>query len=380
MRERTKVFLVCSGLGHIQRGFESFSQECFEALNTVSELDVTLFKGGGISGKKEIRIFNLPRQEWLARKIETLFRKNAYYIEQASFFFGLLPYLILKRPDVIYFSDGVLGNYLWHWRRYTGQNYKLLFSNGGPLSPPFDRWDHVQQVAPLYLNVALAAGVKAEKQSLVPYGLHLPNQLEILAPAELTALRSRLGLPVNRSVLLSVGAINKSHKRMNYLIREVARLTEPRPYLVILGHQDQETPEIIDLANQQLGVDNFLINTVSRAETNDYYRAADAFVLTSLGEGFGRVFLEGMAHGLPCLAHDYEVARFVLGRDGYFGDFESSGELTSLILHVLAEGQSESKRLQRYQSIYTRFSWNQLRPKYVDMIQTCFTSDSLSSM
>ena len=48
---KTKVFLVCSGLGKINRGFESFTQECFVALSSVTKLEVTLFKGGGTSNK-----------------------------------------------------------------------------------------------------------------------------------------------------------------------------------------------------------------------------------------------------------------------------------------------------------------------------------------
>ena len=54
----TKVFVICSGLGNIKRGYESFTQECFEALSQEPLLDVTLFKGGGKSSEKEIALWN----------------------------------------------------------------------------------------------------------------------------------------------------------------------------------------------------------------------------------------------------------------------------------------------------------------------------------
>ncbi len=50
----TKIFIVCSGLGHVKRGYESFTQECFNALFQEPTLDITLFKGSGDSSEKEI--------------------------------------------------------------------------------------------------------------------------------------------------------------------------------------------------------------------------------------------------------------------------------------------------------------------------------------
>jgi glycosyltransferase involved in cell wall biosynthesis len=75
------------------------------------------------------------------------------------------------------------------------------------------------------------------------------------------------------------------------------------------------------LGNELLGADNFQTRSVALKEVKNYYKIADAFILASLGEGFGRVFLEAMCYGLPCLAHDYEVTRFVLETRGIFSEF-----------------------------------------------------------
>ncbi|AFY90188.1 MULTISPECIES: glycosyltransferase family 4 protein [Cyanophyceae] len=369
-----KVFIVCSGLGHVKRGFESFAQECFITLSKESELDVTLFKGGGTSQEKEISLWNLPRNTWANLQIGKLIGRDSYHIEQISFFLSLIPYLISQQPDVIYFSDGNLGNLLWHWRRLTKQKYKLLFSNGGPISPPFSRWDRVQQVAPIHLQVALNAGTPAEKQSLVPYGIHINYEFQALTFSERKSLRCKLGLPENCPLLLSVGAINKTHKRMDYVIREVASLPEPRPYLLLLGQQDTESAAIVKLGNELLGVDNFQIRTVVHYEIADYYKIADAFVLASLSEGLPRVLLEACSYGLPCLAHDYEITQYVIGQEGYLANFELAGSLASLISKVLIREQDESDRQFIHRSAYDRFSWERLRPNYVDMIQRCVES------
>ncbi len=364
-----KVFLICSGLGNVNRGFESFTQECFDCLSKEPSLDITLFKGGGKSGEKAFTLGNFTRDSLMANQIGKAIGRNSYYIEEASFTLSLLTHISSQQPDIIYFSDAVVGSLLWHWRRLTRQSYKLLLSNGGPFFPPFIRYDYVQQLTPNHFQKALDAGWPAAKQSFVPYGYKIPENFQLLSDADREGLRARLGLPTRGSLVLSVGAINKSHKRMDYIIRETASLPEPRPYLLLLGQKEDESPEIQQVGNRLLGSDRFQTRTVTSNEVIDYYRVADAFVLASLNEGFGRVFLEAMSMGLPCLAHDYEVPRFILGEEGYYGNFELNGSLASLLAQVLAEGDLESKAFIRHRRVYDRFSWEQLRPSYVEMIQ-----------
>jgi glycosyltransferase involved in cell wall biosynthesis len=366
-----KVFLICTGLGHIMRGYESFTEQAFRILSQQPSLDLTLFKGGGKLGEKEIPLWNFPRNTRIACRLAKYTKSSAYLIEQISFFFSLLPYIQRERPDVIYFSDNDIGNLLAHWRRFTNQNYKLLFCNAGPLRPEapiFANCDHIQQVAPIHFQNALNAGIPAHKQSLVTAGSDIPSKLQILPSDEREILRNKLGLPEKKTLILSVGNISRSHKRMNYLIQEVASLPEPRPYLLLVGQQDGNSPEIIKLGNSLLGSDNFHARTVLSHEVADYYKVADIFVLASLSEGLARVFLESMSHGLPCLVHDYSVTRFTFGNEGYFGDFTKSGSLAELICKVLAEEGDKSKYYQRHRFIYEHFSWERLCPSYVEMI------------
>jgi 1,2-diacylglycerol 3-alpha-glucosyltransferase len=380
-RQVTKVFFVCPGLGNINRGFESFTRECFDALSQDDSIDITLFKGGGNFSKKEIILWNLPREKWITIQISRVVGwltgiKGSYNTEQLSFFVSLLPHIYQQKPDVIYFSDEQLGVFLWYWRRLTRQNYKLLFSNGAPVFPPnkLFRWDHVQQIAPSHLRDALNVGIPAENQSLIPYGIQIASQGEILSSRERQIMRYQLGLPEERPLVLSVGIINKSHKRMDYVIRELANLPEPRPYLLLLGQQEEDSSEIIQLGNKLLGTDNFQARTVVYSEIHKYYQVADVFVLASLNEGFGRVFLEAMNYGLPCLAHDYEVTRFILEDQGYLANFQISGSLTYLIPKALSETENLSKRQFSHLRTFERFSWERLRQSYVKLIQQCINS------
>jgi hypothetical protein len=182
-------------LGRIRRGYESFTQECFEALRSEPGLDLRLFKGGGSPGENETVLWNLPRASAPARWLGRLLRRDAYFVEQLTFFIGLRRHLAADRPDVIYFSDGNLGNLLWRWRRKHGQRYRFLLSNGGPLSPPFPRWDMVQQVSAVYFDEAKQAGHPDGRQVLLPYGFAIPKNLAVVEPTAKAALRTRLDLP-----------------------------------------------------------------------------------------------------------------------------------------------------------------------------------------
>lgn len=366
-----KVFLICSGLGHIMRGYESFTEQAFQVLSQEQSLDITLFKGGGETREKEIYLWNFPRNTRTACRIAKYTKSNAYFVEQTSFFFSLLPYIQKEKPDIIYFSDNDVGNLLAHWRRFSKQSYKLLFCNAGPLqpnSPIFVNCDHIQQVAPIHFENALKAGISENKQSLVTAGSDIPCELQRLVPSQRKTLRKKLGLPEDMPLILSVGNISRSHKRMNYVIQEVASLPEPRPYLLLLGQQDGNSPEIIELGHSLLGCENFQVRTVLSRDIKDYYRVADVFVLASLSEGLARVFLEAMSHGLPCLVHDYSITRFTFGNEGYFGDFSKTGSLANLICNVLAAEGHISNCYRRHRFIYERFSWDKLSPKYVEMI------------
>ncbi|MEP0924606.1 glycosyltransferase family 4 protein [Leptolyngbya sp. ST-U4] len=374
-----KVFLVCSGLGNIRRGYETEARACFDTFQQIDSIDLWLFKGAGKSAKHEIPLWNLPRQKPLNKQISKVIAwltkkdPSSYFTEQLSFCISLLPYIYWEKPDVIYFSDESIGDLLWHWRKLTKTNYKLLFKNGGPTSNWHNivRWDYVQQIAPVHFQSALNIGLSPDRQTLLPPGFDLPSRLTTLEAHERDALRCKLNLPEKRPIVLSVAAIDQSRKRIDYIIRELAALPEPRPYFLCLGQQTEETPEIISLAKKLLGEENFQFRTVPHSEVSGYYKVSNVFVLASLIEGFGLVFVEALSHGLPCIAHNYEVASFVLGQEGYLGDFTQSGSLTRLIAQVLVEPDHLSKRFNRHQTAYKNFSWEVLIPSYTELFYRC---------
>lgn len=366
-----RVLFTCSGVGILNRGIESFFRDAFDGLHGMQGVEMLLLKGAGQPQTDEHVLWTLPRTGRLATLLGRLARRNAYVAEQWSTFLPVASQIRRFRPNVVFYSDANLGFLLYWFRKYIGVPYKLLFSNGGPCHPPFVRTDFVHQVAPLYYDEAIAAGEPSEKHFLVPYGINVPLEPPCVSGDAKKAVRKRLELPLERPIVLSVGWIARQHKRMDYVIEEFTRLPAPRPYLQLLGAMDESSAEIVELGNRLLGAENFSARTVPYAEVSDYYRAADCFVLASLQEGFGRVYLEAQMHGLPVIAHRHPVMEYVLGEHGILADLRQAGTLSRELTVLLQRPNSEATACKRWSSVRGRFGWDSLRSNYREMFVRC---------
>jgi 1,2-diacylglycerol 3-alpha-glucosyltransferase len=367
-----RVFFPCTGLGRQRRGYETFTRECAAALHGDPRLAITVFGGGGpFAAAGERTVPNFPRDGAVAPLAGALVGRDAYFMEQASFFAAFLPHLIAGRPDVVYFADLNLGNACWHWRRVSGQRYRLLFYNGGATSEPFTRCDLVQQVSPEHYAAALARGEAAERQVLLPHGVDVPADFAPPSSAERAQLRRTFGLPADRPVLLSAGMIDTSVKRMDYLIRELAALGEPRPFLLLAGATSGDTPRVVEIARAALGDDGFSVRTFAPEQMRLVYRAVDAFALASLREGFGLAIVEALAAGLPCVLHKTPTTDYVAGSHALSADLRPAGAMTPLLREAIAAGGDADAMRSRHQWVRERFSWDALRGRYAELLVAC---------
>jgi 1,2-diacylglycerol 3-alpha-glucosyltransferase len=375
--DRPHVLLVCPGLEHARRGFESFARECFSALRGAAGVRVELVKGSGAVEPGEYRVRTLRRDAPIARGLGRAFGKPAFLFEQLEFALALQPLLVRLDPDVVYLSEWHTGRALSLIRTLTGRRFKLLLCNGTMAVERFEHLDRVQELTPSALDVVLERGADPARHVVLPLGFEVRGEFAPPAPDERRALRERLGLPADRAVVLSVAALNRHHKRLDYLIEEVARLDpSARPFLLMAGQEEDETAAIRALAHELLGGDGHSIRTVPLAEVPDLYRASDVFVLASLGEGLPRALIEALGYGLPCLAHDYPVARYALAEHGRYRDFTQPGALASLLVSALRDPAGGAAAAERHRSAYERFSWDTLRPRYIELLRSVAASSS----
>jgi glycosyltransferase involved in cell wall biosynthesis len=366
MSHPARVLLACSGLEHAHRGYESFARECFDRLRDDPRLDLWLIKGSGPPGDHERSVPSLKRGSRLAQALGRI-RGSGLKAEQFAFGFSLQPEILRRKPDVIYFSEWYTGVALDRLRRVNRQHYALVLSNGSMADNGFEPFDRVHQHTAPALEWVLERGGDPRRHILLPVAFNVPKSVP--TDDEREALRDRLGLPRDRPIVISVAALNRFHKRLDYLIEEIARMPQPRPFLLLVGQPEAETDGLRKLAQELLGEDGHSFRTVARPEVDGLLRASDCFVLASFAEGLPRALVEAMAHGIPCLAHDYSVAHYALGEHGLFGDFSQPGALAGLIDANAAHSFDPQKAEQRRRSVYERFSWDALAPQYVEMLE-----------
>lgn len=363
-----RVAMPCTGLGRQRRGFEAFTREARAVLHGASGIQLEVFGGGGDLEPGEQAVWNLPRASAQGRAVGRLLRWDPYFVEQASFFAAFVPRLMRWRPHLVYFADLNLGNACWHWRRFSGQSFRLLYYNGGATTQPFTRCDFVQQLTPAHYAHAVNRGESPERMFVLPHGLALPRRLPARDASRIAATRRALGVPEGRSMLLSVGILGAQLKRMHTLVAAVATM-QPRPYLVLLGEETPETPAL--RAQARVLGDDVFIGTWPRERMPEAYLAADAFALLSLEEGFGLAYVEAMAAGLPCVAHESAHTRHIFGELAFLGDTTSPADVAALLRRALTDDGGDAARGARHEWIYERFSWETLAPRYAEMLRAC---------
>jgi glycosyltransferase involved in cell wall biosynthesis len=115
------------------------------------------------------------------------------------------------------------------------------------------------------------------------------------------ALRERLGLPLDKRILLWVGRIHREMKGSDRVER-VAKLLPDDMVLVVVGNGPDFAAMRENCAEQVANGNVVLVGSANNPEF--YYQAADEFLFTSYHEPFGLVILEAVASGLPILSFE----------------------------------------------------------------------------
>lgn len=321
-----KIALLCSGLGNVHRGHEVFARDLFSMIG--DSVDITLFKGGGDPAAKECVVGNLPRNapcldhihvavspKWTAVVQE----EERDRIEGVTFAYAALKPLLEGDFDVIHCLEREVCNVLYDHRHLFARTPKLLFSNGGAIPARYlPRCDFVQEHTPQNLKYS-AKG----KSFMIPHGV----DLNVFHPGVTSDFRAQHGIPEDAFVVISVGVISHTHKRMHYVITEVAAVKNA--YLIVVGQERNDTPEIKALGERLMG-GRIVFTKLPHSELPKAYAAANVFTLGSVFETFGIVYVEAMAMGLPVICTNHKNQQDIV-KDGIFIDVKKPGALTQAL-------------------------------------------------
>lgn len=169
--------------------------------------------------------------------------------------------------------------------------------------------------------------------------------------SEKQALRRELDMPEEK-IILSIGNYIP-RKGFDVLIRAAAELNR-NTGIYIVG--DGATKEYLKLC-ESMHIENVhFVGFKKKDKLDQYYRAADVFVLPTREDVWGLVVSEAMAHALPVVTTDRCVAGMELiheGENGYIVPVEDEKALADAINKVLSKdissmGESALKIIRPY--------------------------------
>lgn len=320
-----RIAVACSGLGHVQRGIESWAADLASALQQTGA-NVSLFGGGRRNGA--IALPTLRRTGTTAIALARVLRHlggwrygmgSPYDVEQTSFALALW-WRIRREFDILHVQDPMIAIWLQRAHRAGLSRPAVIYANGtGEGASVMRRFAFLQ-----LLTQAAADAWQPQK----PAGqsvFMIPNFIDTayFHPGDRNAARTRFGLPLGQTIILCCAAIRRFHKRIDVLLQgfaELCRQTGTDAILVIAGGREPDTDDLVAEGTALLGDRVRFLPDLARETMPDLYRCADAFVLASLYEMFGIVLLEALATGLPVLCNDTPAFRAIVGPGGLFAD------------------------------------------------------------
>jgi len=175
--------------------------------------------------------------------------------------------------------------------------------------------------------------------------------------------------------IITVGRLTKD-KNIQCILQSIADLKSQgvKVELTVVG-EGRYGAELEALADQ-LQVSN-IVKFVGRQENvEDWYRSSHIFVLPSLYEGFGSVYVEAMASGLPCIALSSKSGKYSVASDEII-DHDVNGFLMSdndpieLSKYILQLYNAPYKLIEcganARMKVLSKFSWDRMVSRLLDI-------------
>lgn len=191
-----------------------------------------------------------------------------------------------------------------------------------------------------------------QKVSIIPNGVDINR----FTPEGTTI---DFGLP--SPIVLCVASLKRnSHKRIELAIEAMAKMSHGS--LLICGDGiDRDYYQ--SLGDRLLGTERFLISSFTYAQMPAVYRSADVFTLPSKDEPFGLAYVEAMASGLPVVAPEDRMRRYLIGNSGILCDVSDTDIYSKAIAQAATHHWGNAPRENSL-----RFSWAEIGLRYRDLI------------
>jgi phosphatidyl-myo-inositol dimannoside synthase len=184
-------------------------------------------------------------------------------------------------------------------------------------------------------------------------------------------LLKRYNLARETKILLTVGRIsgkegNKGYDKVINILPQVLNQHSSLVYILAGKYDENEKRRVMNLVDEKKLNDHFMLTGyIEDEELTDHYLLANIFVMPSTQEGFGIVFLEALACGLPVIAgnKDGSVDALMNAKIGKLVDPKNSQELSDAIIDLLNIPKFDYKDL-----VLENFGFDQFKKRLRTML------------
>lgn len=198
---------------------------------------------------------------------------------------------------------------------------------------------------------ALRHGAKPENVILNPNPVDTIRFMDVDIK-KVRELKDKLKIDSDKRVLLFVGRYADKQKNFCRLLEAYAGLSKSiksNTILIVVGGTRKEKEELrYKNYTNKLGISKYVIFTgnVKHEDLPLYYGVSNFFVFPTLYEGFGMVFVEAMASGLPILTSNHPVpTQFVDEKNGIIVNPYSVNNIKKGIEKLLSFSDEEIKEM-----------------------------------
>ncbi|UUR06940.1 glycosyltransferase family 4 protein [Sphingomonas glaciei] len=357
-----RIHFILPGLHRVHRGAEVAFEAIASGISNLGLDEVTLFGSGPPNTDRPYRFQQsgmVPRERFERLPRIPPFRSE-YICEEATWTANYLRRYRPSEADVTITCSYPFVNWmLTRWPLIGRRPAHVFVTQNGDWPAYSDKaeynffkCDGLVCTNPLYFE----RNRERWPSALIPNGVD-PGRF---APGP--GARARFNLPTEAPVVLMVSALVES-KRVLEGMRAIAQI--PGLHLVVAG--DGPLRNEFDDLGATLMPGRFQRMTIPLDLMPDLYRSADVMLHPTFHESFGNVYAEAMAVGIPVVAHDYSVTRWIFG-DHYSGlvDAADLSAIAKSVTHAIEQGPLEASRLAP--GAAERFSWTTIAKLYRDFL------------
>jgi glycosyltransferase involved in cell wall biosynthesis len=147
-------------------------------------------------------------------------------------------------------------------------------------------------------------------------------------------------------------AASERYKGIDEVLDVMPMLLDDFPTLSYLIAGDGDDRQRLERKAAALGLADKVVFSgyVREEEKADTYRLADVFVMPGRGEGFGIVYLEALACGIPVVASTADASGEAVGNGsmGYLANPDRPSEIVAAIRRALKDEKGVPTELQRF--------------------------------